>query len=103
MANAIAIVGDTGTGKSTSLVKDDELGIIGVDPKETFIINVKGKPLPMRGWKKMYVAVPEGPPITGNYFASSDAQAVIKVMKYLVTNRPDIKNVILDDKIVCHL
>lgn len=104
MANAIAIVGDTGTGKTSSTMPDADNGIIGLDPKETFIINIKDKPLPARGWKKMYIPVPVGaPPTVGNYFASTDAQQIIKVIQYLGSHRPDIKNVVLDDKKVCCL
>jgi hypothetical protein len=99
MANAIAIVGDTGTGKSSSIMPDPEISVIGLDPKETFIINIKDKPLPMRGYKKHYIAIPVGaPPTVGNYFASTDAQAIIKVMGFIGQNRPDIKNIVLDDK-----
>ena len=43
MAKAIAIVGDSGSGKSTSMAQMPELGVIGLDPKETFIINIKGE------------------------------------------------------------
>lgn len=98
MANAIAVVGDTGTGKSSSIMPDETLGLIGLNPAETFIINVKDKPLPMRGYKRYYTSIPVGaPPTVGNYFASVDAQAIIKVMNYLAGNRPDIKNIVLDD------
>ena len=78
---------------------DAEINVIGLNPKETFIINIKDKPLPMRGYQKHYIAIPTGvPPTAGNYFASTDAQAIIKVISYLGQNRPDIKNVVLDDK-----
>lgn len=104
MANAIAVVGDTGTGKSSSIMPDEEIKVIGLDPKETFIINIKDKPLPMRGFKKHYISVPVGtPPIVGNYFASSDSLMIIKMIQYIGANRPDIKNIVLDDKIACHL
>lgn len=98
MANAIAVVGDTGTGKTSSIMPFEEAGIIGLDPKETFIINIKDKPLPMRGWKNKYIPIPTGtPPTEGNYFASTNAQDIIKVMSYIGNNRPDIKNIVLDD------
>lgn len=98
MANAIAIVGESGSGKSSSIMPDTTLGLIGLNPLETFIINVKDKPLPMRGYKKMYIPIPVGvPPTTGNYFASTDSQAIIRVIGYIGANRPDIKNVVLDD------
>lgn len=98
MANAIAIVGDTGTGKSSSIMPDLEIGVMGLNPTETFIINIKDKPLPMRGYKRHYIPIPIGvPPTVGNYFASTDAQAIIKVMGFIGANRPDIKNIVLDD------
>lgn len=98
MANAIAIVGDTGTGKSSSLLRDTELNIKGLDPKETFIINVKGKPLPLRGWKQKYKpVVPGEPPTKGNYLATTDSALIIKTMQFISANRQDIKHVVLDD------
>lgn len=98
MANAIAVVGDTGTGKTSSIMPFEEAGIIGLNPKETFIINIKDKPLPMKGWKNKYIPIKPGQaPTEGNYFASTNAQEIIKVMSYVGTNRPDIKNIVLDD------
>ena len=44
MSNTSLIIGESGTGKSTSLTN--------LDPKETFIINVLDKPLPFRGYQK---------------------------------------------------
>lgn len=98
MANAIAVVGDSGTGKSTSLGQVPELGIKGVDPKETFIINIKGKPLPIKGWASKYKEIDiSKPPTEGNYLSTSDPSLIIKTMAFINTNRPDIKNVIIDD------
>lgn len=98
MSNAIAVVGDSGSGKTTSISQIPELGIIGLDPTETFIINVKGKPLPLRGWKSKYLPVPvTGPPTVGNYVATADSGLIIKTLQFINANRPDIKNVVLDD------
>ncbi len=93
MANAIAIVGDTGTGKTSSIMPNEAAGIIGLDPAETFIFNVKGKPLPLRGWKSKY----DDTPGTGNYLASTDHSLIIRVMQQVAANRPEIKNIVLDD------
>lgn len=98
MANAVAVVGDTGTGKTSSIMPDEQNGVIGLNPQETFIINIKDKPLPMKGWVNKYKPIPTGSaPTEGNYFASTDAQQIIKVLNYVGTNRPDIKNVVIDD------
>lgn len=41
MANIVGIVGEPGTGKTTSFRN--------MDPDSTYIINVQGKPLPFKG------------------------------------------------------
>ena len=94
MAEGIIVIGDSGSGKSTSIGGVEELGIKGLDPKETIVINVKNKPLPFRGWKNQYTGkISEG----GNYFASANSEEIIRVLKYISDNRPEIKNVVLDD------
>jgi len=99
MSNAVAVVTESGFGKTTSLGKIPELGIEGLDPKKTFIINVKDKPLPFRGWKNLYkrVDITKGPPKEGNYLGSSNPYDIIKVMNYVDKNRPDIENLVIDD------
>jgi hypothetical protein len=51
---SIAVTGKSGTGKSTSYIPNEELGIKGLHPKETLIINVSKKPLPGRKTDKFY-------------------------------------------------
>ena len=46
MANAVILLGKSGTGKSSS--------IKGLDPKETVILNVLGKKLPFKGSSSLY-------------------------------------------------
>jgi ABC-type dipeptide/oligopeptide/nickel transport system ATPase component len=46
MSKLIGIVGDTGTGKSTSVKS--------LDPKTNFYINVASKELPFKGSSKIY-------------------------------------------------
>lgn len=90
----IAIVGKSGTGKSSSFGIIPEIGVKGLDPKSTVIINVAGKDLPFRGWKNHYNGkISEG----GNYLESSDAMQIAKAITYISTDRPDIKNIIIDD------
>ena len=63
-AETIAIVGESGTGKSTSLRN--------LNPETTFIISTTGKPLPFRAWKKKYIPIKiEGKNVSGNYYVSS--------------------------------
>lgn len=92
--SAIAIVGKSGSGKSTSIGQIPELGIKGLNPKTTVIINVAGKDLPFRGWTKVYGGdIKSG----GNYIETSDAETVSKVIKYVSESRLDIKDVVIED------
>lgn len=89
-AETIAIVGESGTGKSTSLRN--------LDPKETFIISTTGKPLPFRGYKKKYVPLKiEGKNVSGNYYVSSKWDQILKILQIIDKMMPHIKQVIVDD------
>ncbi len=88
MSNTSLILGESGTGKSTS--------IRNLNPAETFIINVLNKPLPFKGYKKCYTQVsPDG--ATGNYYASDSYQNIELVIKKVNAKRLDIKTLIIDD------
>jgi len=88
MSNAILVIGESGSGKSTA--------IRNLPPKETFVINVIGKPLPFRGSGKNYVPVTEGG-MVGNYYCSDKPAQIIAILKFINTKRPDIKYIVLDD------
>ena len=91
----IAIVGESGTGKSTSLRN--------LNSEETFIISTTGKPLPFRGWRKKYIpfTISKGEDgkskVSGNYYVSSNWENIIKILKLVNKNMPNIKQVIIDD------
>lgn len=88
MSNTALIIGESGTGKSTSLAK--------LDPKETFIVNVLDKPLPFRGYKKNYTRI-NADATTGNMYASDDYTKIVRIIKVVNDKRPEIKNLIIDD------
>ena len=89
-AETIAIVGESGTGKSTSLRN--------LNPDETFIISTTGKPLPFKGYKKKYIPMKiEGKIVTGNYFVSSKWDQILKILQIIDKMMPNIKQVIVDD------
>jgi|TARA_R110000796_G_scaffold227475_1_gene344248 hypothetical protein len=88
MAQEILIIGESGTGKSTSLEH--------LDPNSTFIINVGKKPMPFRGWKNSYATLSKDNP-QGNYIETDDAGAIVKTMKHVSDNMPHIKTVVVDD------
>lgn len=92
--SSIAIVGSSGTGKSTSYGSFPELDIKGLNPKDTVVINVSKKDLPFRGWKNLYKgSISSG----GNYFESISATDIAKSIDYISEKRPDITNIVIDD------
>ena len=88
MAQEILIIGESGSGKSTSLEN--------LDPKTTFIINVAKKPMPFKGWKNRYSKLSKEQP-EGNYIESDNSATIVKTMKHISENMPNIKTVIVDD------
>ena len=91
MAELGAIVGESGSGKSTSLRN--------LDPKETFIINVAGKNLPIRNYKKNYVPLVQDKDkkYHGNLYNTSNVDKINQVIKLVSATMPHIKQIIIDD------
>lgn len=89
-AETICIVGESGTGKSTSLRN--------LNPEETFIISTTGKPLPFKGWRKKYTSFKtDGKGVSGNYFVSSNWEKILNMLRVINTKMPHIKQIIIDD------
>lgn len=82
MARIIAIVGETGTGKSTSIKT--------LDPKSTYIINVAGKELPFKGSNKLYNRENK------NYKELDSATEILKQLQD-ISKADHIKNVVIED------
>ena len=88
MAQSVLIIAESGGGKSTSGRN--------LDPKETFWINVANKPLPFKGWKKKYSKISKDNP-KGNLSSVATPSGILKAMEYVSNERPEIKNLIIDD------
>ena len=90
MAELIGIAGNAGSGKTTS-VKD-------LNPKETFIVSVLGKPLPFKGFKKNYPKLmQENGKWVGNFYVSNKVDQIIKIFAIINKTRPEIKQIVIDD------
>ena len=88
----LCIYGESGHGKTTSLRN--------LDPKSTFIISTTGKPLPFRSWKKKYIPFKidkETKEISGNYYVSSNWEAILKILKIINSKMHHITAVVIDD------
>jgi energy-coupling factor transporter ATP-binding protein EcfA2 len=88
MSNVTLVIGESGSGKSTA--------IRNLNPAETFIINVIGKPLPFRGFRKMYVPV-NSDASEGNYYESDSFEKIRHIIRDINKKRHDIKTLIIDD------
>ena len=97
MSEIIAIVGESGVGKSTSILKNEELGIIGLPPEETFIISVANKGLPTKGWKKVYKPFHPTENPNGNWYASDKSANIRNALNRVNTSMPHIKYTVLAD------
>lgn len=90
MAELIAIVGESGTGKTSS--------IRNLNPEEVFIISTTGKRPGVRGAKKKYPDVKVNAyGFTGNFYTTSNVDNMGKMMKLVSAKRPEVKTIIIDD------
>ena len=82
MAKIIGIMGESGSGKTTSMRN--------LDPATTYYIDCDKKGLSWRGWKKQYNAEAK------NYFATDQQNLVLAVMQGINKERPKIKTIVID-------
>ena len=83
MSKLLAVVGDTGTGKSHSIQF--------LNPKETYIINVAGKELPFKGSSKLYNTDNK------NYKDVQDANEIQRLIMTIAEKADHIKTIIIED------
>lgn len=83
MSNFVIVLGETGSGKSTSLKT--------LDPKETVVINILGKRLPFKGSASLYNEENK------NLFKIDDWQSVINYLTGISNDASHVKNIVIDD------
>lgn len=82
MAKTILIMGESGSGKTTSMRN--------LDPETTYYVDCDKKGLSWRGWRDQYNLEKK------NYFASSDNERIIKLLAGIDSKRQEVKTVIID-------
>lgn len=82
MASVVLLVGRSGSGKSTSGRN--------LDPTTSFWINADQKDLPFKGWLGKYNTANK------NYLKTSSIGEILGLLKWLPTNAPNFKVVLID-------
>ena len=88
MNDPILIIGESGAGKSRSLLK--------LDPTTSFLIQAIRKSLPFKGWRDHWKEI-SAQNKTGNFLVTDDANEIRKYLQGISDRRPEIKNVVIDD------
>lgn len=82
MSRAIAVMGESGSGKTTSMRT--------LNPKETYYIDCDGKGLSWKGWRQQYNKE------NVNYFRSDNQDSIVALMSRISEKKPEIKNIVID-------
>ena len=82
MSKSILIMGESGSGKTTSMRN--------LDPAETFYFDCDKKGLSWKGWKEQYNEKNK------NYIATSDVQTIMSLLNKISNEQTQIKVVVLD-------
>ena len=90
MATLVYVVGRSGSGKSTSICPITQVGIQGLNPDETILINTDQKPLPAPGFTTMYDKK------KGNYFKTNDTIEVIEQILKPAHKQENVKSIVID-------
>lgn len=93
----ILVLAKSGFGKSTSIGAIPELGLVGLNPAETFLISCVNKPLPFRGANKLYKITTIDKIAEGNRIITNDAETVAKIINMVAVPQSPFKNIVLDD------
>ncbi len=94
----ILILGESGIGKTTSMLPNPDIGITGLDPAKTYIISATSKPLPARGSNRMYPVTTPAALKDGRRIITKNGNVAASIIRAL-SQAPDevVKNIVLDD------
>lgn len=88
MSYNILVLGESGTGKSTS--------IRNLPSEETFVLNVLNKPLPFKGGKSRFKPLSQDGK-QGNIYSADSAHLLLRILRLINEVRTDIKYLVIDD------
>ncbi|HSH50589.1 MAG TPA: AAA family ATPase [Bacteroidales bacterium] len=92
MANKVLVLGEPGTGKTSSLGT--------LDPSSTFIICPDEKSLPFKGWRNLYKTVTKEDKKLDlqktNFYKTTSPRVILSLMKTISDEMPHIKTIVID-------
>ena len=93
----ILALAPSGFGKTTSIGKNEKLNIEGLDPKTTFLVSVKGKPLPFPNAKDYIITDAQKKFRRGNRVISNNPEEIAEILILLASPQSPFTTVVLDD------
>lgn len=87
MSKLICVMGESGSGKTTSMRH--------LDPSTTCYIDCDGKGLAWKGWRSQYNKEKK------NFFSTRDLPAIANALERISKDRPEIKTVVIDTLNTC--
>lgn len=87
MSRLIAVMGESGSGKTTAMRT--------LDPTTTYYIDCDGKGLAWQGWRKQYNAAQK------NFYQTRNIPNVLQVLQGISAKRQDVKTVVIDTINTC--
>lgn len=91
----ILILAKSGFGKTFSIGAVPELGHVGLNPAETYVISVTSKPLTFPKAASVYKVAQPSKPETGNRYISNNPEEIASLLDMLRVSK--FKNIVLDD------
>lgn len=87
MAKLICVMGESGSGKTTSMRN--------LDPATTYYIDADGKGLAWRGWRSQYSVEKK------NFYSTRDIPAITNLIVGIATKKPETKVIVIDTLNTC--
>lgn len=91
----ILVLAKSGFGKTFSIGEVSELGHIGLNPKETYIISITSKPLTFPRSRELYKVAEKGKVASGNRYITNNPEEIATIIEQLLVS--PYKNIVLDD------
>ena len=91
----ILVLAKSGFGKTFSMGMVEELGHIGLNPKDTYVISVTSKPLTFPKSRELYKVADPNNVASGNRYITNNPEKVAQTLEQLLQS--PFKNIVVDD------